>query len=111
MSKSFHNREFSFVELIVVLAIIAILVLVVVHSFSGYKERTKKEVSRVNCLQLKRIYNVYLILEYVEHSEAMFTEYLQKYGVNICPDHGYISYVDGNVWCSVHSKDDEVSYL
>jgi hypothetical protein len=60
----------------------------------------------VNTLQLERMYETHLTLETIEHSDTTFTQFLQKYGEKICPDHGDITYVDGKVECSVHYRDD-----
>lgn len=67
-------------------------------------EKTKEEVCNVNCLQLEKMYYLYLLMEEIEHSEVIFVQFLQEYEEHICPDHGNISYVDGKVKCSVHIR-------
>jgi prepilin-type N-terminal cleavage/methylation domain-containing protein len=105
--RKIHNKGFTLVELIVVIAITAILATVAAPSFVAYTERAKEQVCNTNCLQLERMYDAYLILEDIEHIDFMFVQYLQEYGKNICPDHGDISYVDGKVQCNVHTKGDD----
>jgi len=106
-NKRLNNKGFTLVEIIIVLAIIAILASVAVPSFIGCIEKAKKEVCNTNCLQLERMYETYLILEGTDHTDVVFAQYLQEYGENICPDHGDISYVDGKVQCSIHTEEDD----
>lgn len=42
----------------------------------------------------------------MNHSEAVFIQYLQEYGQDICPDDGDIIYQAGKVKWIVHSEDD-----
>lgn len=79
-----------------------------VPSFMGYIEKAKKEVCNADCLQLEIMYHVYLILENIDHSEGVFVQYMQECGEKNCPEGGVISYVDGKVQCSVHSRGDDV---
>ena len=105
------KNGFTIIEMIVVISIIAILGAIAIPSFIGYTEKAKKEVCKVNCLELERMYETYLTMEGIEHSEAVFAQYLHEYGGNICPGHGEIDYVDGKVRCSVHSKENNVPFL
>ena len=104
-NKRILNNGFSLVELIVVIAIIAILASVTVPYFICYIEMAKKEVCNANCLQVERMYETYLVMEELEHSDVIFIEYLYENGENICPDHGDITYLDGKVQCSKHDRD------
>lgn len=100
------KNGFTIIEMIVVISIIAIIGAIAIPSFIGYTEKAKKEVCKVNCLQLERMYETYLTMEELEHSEVLFTQYLHEYGKNICPGHGDINYVDGKVQCSKHDRDE-----
>lgn len=99
-----NNSGFTLVEIIVVIAIMSILFSVIVPSFIGYVERAKEQVCNANSLQLERMYNLHLMMEDTEHTEVLFTQYLQEFGQNICPDHGDISYLEGKVQCSIHPR-------
>jgi len=111
-NKIILNSGFSLVELIVVIAIIAILALLEFPYFVGYIEMAKKEVCNANCLQIEKMYETYLVMEELEHSDVIFTEYLFEYGGNICPYHGDITYVDGELQCSKHVRDNgDVPFL
>ncbi|MFE8701759.1 hypothetical protein ACFYKX_14245 [Cytobacillus sp. FJAT-54145] len=59
----------------------------------------------MNTDQLERKYETYLDLEDVEHSGSRFTQYLNDYDEEICPEEGIISYVEEQVECSLHSKE------
>jgi prepilin-type N-terminal cleavage/methylation domain-containing protein len=53
-SKSFNNKGFTLVEIIVVIAIISILALIAVPSYIGYKEKAEKQVCNTNTLQFQK---------------------------------------------------------
>ncbi|WZL73664.1 hypothetical protein QBE52_02710 [Clostridiaceae bacterium 35-E11] len=90
------------IELIVVIAIMAILGIIAIPSFKGYIERVKKKVCNTNCMELEKVYEAYLILEDIDHIEGVFNQYLQEYGDSICPNHGVITYIDEEVRCSAY---------
>ncbi len=101
-----HNEGFSLVELMVVMAILAILASIAVPIYEGYSERAAKQVCNVNCLQVERIYHIYLLMENKEHTNNVFDEFIQNYEETICPDNGDIKYVNGKVRCMLHSEDE-----
>jgi len=84
-NKTFYNKGYTLIEIIIVLAIMTVLVVIVVPVFIGYTGRARIQVCITNCLQLERMYKIYLMLENINHSDAVFTHYLQEYGQNICP--------------------------
>jgi prepilin-type N-terminal cleavage/methylation domain-containing protein len=104
--KKIHNKGFSLVETMVVMAILAILVLIAVPLYKGYVERVTQQVCNANCLQVERMYHVYLLTESKDHTDYVFDEYLQKHEKNICPANGDIKYVHGIVRCNLHSADE-----
>ncbi|ABO51551.1 hypothetical protein Dred_3049 [Desulforamulus reducens MI-1] len=108
-NKKVYDKGFTLVEIIAVIAMMTILISIAVTYLFGYVERTKKDVCNTNCLKLERMYEVHLSEGNGIHSEVAFAQYLQDYGVNICPKQGDIRYVDGKVQCSVHPtrRDDD----
>lgn len=104
--KKIHNKGFSIIETMVVMAILAILVSIAVPLYEGYVERVTQQVCLANCLQMERMYHAYLITENKEHTSYVFNEYLQKYENNLCPANGDIKYVHGTVRCDLHYKDE-----
>ncbi|MDC3423490.1 prepilin-type N-terminal cleavage/methylation domain-containing protein [Aquibacillus sp. 3ASR75-11] len=107
--KNLNSKGFTLLEIMVVLAILGILVVIVVPSVIGTKEKAEQEVCRANRVQLERWYESYLVSEGIEHTDEMFVQYLQDYGKNICPAKGEIRYVNGKVECSIHSSDGDGS--
>ena len=107
MNGKFNNKGFTLVEVIVVLAIMSIISLIAIPKYIGIKEEMRKEVCDINCSQLEKMYEMYLTMKNIEHSEEVFKEYLKEYDSKICPDDGEISYVDGKVRCSIHDDEDE----
>lgn len=73
----------------------------------GYTEKAKEEVCITNCLQLERMYDEYLSMEEIEHSNVVFSQYMQENYPAICPDDGDISYEDDRVRCSIHYMEDQ----
>lgn len=102
-----YNKGFTLIEIIVVISILALLAAVAVPAYTGYIRKAKEKVCNVNCLQIERMYETYLGTEGIEHSDIVFEEFLQEQGKIVCPEHGVITYVDGNVCCSKHSKEDK----
>lgn len=104
------NQGFSLVEIVVVIAVMAILVSLSLPYFMSYIEKTKEKVCKANCLQLERMYHTNLItIEIDLHSDTIFSGYMQEYGKNICPGNGDISYVDGRVLCSICVREEDVN--
>jgi hypothetical protein len=46
-------------------------------------------------------------MEDVEHSDVIFTTFLNGFGSEVCPVCGEVSYLDGHIDCSVHSDSGE----
>jgi prepilin-type N-terminal cleavage/methylation domain-containing protein/prepilin-type processing-associated H-X9-DG protein len=102
-----YTKGFSLVELIVVISIIAFLSTIVVPAYNGYIKKAEEEVCNANILQLKRMYNVHLDLDNIEHTDTVFEQFLQECCKSMCPDHGNIAYVDGRVRCSIHVREED----
>lgn len=100
------NRGFSLVEVMLVLTILVILLSISTVLFNGYIAKSKMQICKVNCTQISRMYEIYLLMESKEYSEESFAQYLQAYGGNICPSEGVISYNDGKISCALHFKED-----
>jgi len=69
-------------------------------------------VNTFRIFRVERAYGVYLELEGIEHTDAIFEQYLLEYHKDICPGHGVITYVEGKVKCSEHTiVEDDVPFL
>jgi prepilin-type N-terminal cleavage/methylation domain-containing protein len=105
--KRINSKGFTLVEVMVVIIVLGIVAGIAVLSVTGTIEKSRKDVCDVNVLQMKRMYETYLDLESMEHSDVVFNQYFQEYREEICPLDGDIRYVDGKVHCSVHSEQHE----
>lgn len=110
-----NKKGLALVELIVVIAILAVLTVIVVPRFKSYTEKAREQVCNTNRNELDRMYNMYLVIEDINHTEKIFEEYFRRYWEDICPKDGSISYDNGQVKCSIHFKgsedEEEVPYL
>ena len=104
-----RNKGFSFIELIVVIAIIGIMFLIFSSFYMSYIEKAKLQACNINCLQIQRNYTLYLIFGDKKDSEATFIQFVQENVQASCPSGGEISYKNGRVECSVHITDEKVS--
>jgi len=103
MPRKLNNKGFTLVEIMMVVAIMAVLVAVMIPSFASYKETLKVGVCDFKCSQAEEMYEVYLTMKDLNHTENLFTQFLVEYGEDICPDGSDVRYVDGTVQCLVHS--------
>ncbi|WP_228027520.1 type IV pilin protein [Bacillus fonticola] len=100
------NKGFTLIEVMAVLTILGILTAIAVPSLLGVIEKAERDVCRVNVLQLERLYERYLVLEGIEHTDVVFDQYLRNYGEEICSEQGDVTYVDGRVRFSDFQSDD-----
>lgn len=102
-----YAKGFTMIEIIIVISIIAILTAIAVPNYLGYVKEAKATVCRVNCVQIEKMYEMYLEIEGIEHTDVGFEEFVRDNGMDICPEHGVITYVDGMLKCSVHVGEDD----
>lgn len=103
-SKRKNPKGFTLIELIVTIAIISILLAVAFPKFAGYTKNAEKEVCKMNCRQMEKMYQIYLIEGDIEHSDEVFNQFLTGYGDDLCPGGGEMTYFEGEIRCSVHSE-------
>jgi prepilin-type N-terminal cleavage/methylation domain-containing protein len=106
-SKMIKSNGFTLIEVLAVLVILSTLAVIAVPSYVGYIENNEKEVCYANSIELEKMYNGYLYLEDVVHSDSSISQYTQEFFGEICPSGGEIKYLDGDVSCSLHSRDND----
>lgn len=101
-----YDKGFTLIELIIVIFIVGILSAIIVPGYSEYIKKAEETACDTNSSQLERMYQVHLESQNIEHTDAVFEQFLQEYDENICPDYGIITYVEGQIECSVHTGND-----
>ncbi|GGM32017.1 hypothetical protein GCM10011351_17740 [Paraliobacillus quinghaiensis] len=101
-----NEAGFTLIEVLSVLVILGVIAAIAVPSVYGIIENSKREVCYVNQAEIERMYEDYLVLEELEHSDQRFTNYLRDNHLNESNDHGEYSYIDGKVHCSIHSDNE-----
>lgn len=101
-----NSNGLTLLEVLAVLVILSILVLIAVPSIFSRIEQAKAEVCQTNRIELVRSYERNLTLEDKVHNELLFAMHVREFGERICPENGVITYVDGEVNCSVHTVND-----
>lgn len=87
--------------------------MITVSTYINNIDKGKEEVCNVNCLQLEKMYELYLNTEGLDNSDIVFQQFLNDYKFKICPSGGEISYDDGKVKCSIHDnvESEEIPFL
>jgi prepilin-type N-terminal cleavage/methylation domain-containing protein len=103
----FKEKGYTLIEVLVTKVILGILAVIAVPSVKGLVDKTRKEICLANRMQVRSYYLTYIQLEEIQDSPVVFEEYLSRYDDELGPELGVITYVDGDVLCSVHSESDE----
>lgn len=93
------NHYLSLIENIVIIIMLGIIS---IFTIPGFTTSTVEFVCRTNRGQIERYYEAHLDLNHLEHSEVMFSSFLETYDKSICPKQGEIEYIDGVVVCKIH---------
>ncbi|MFY2157807.1 type IV pilin protein [Cytobacillus firmus] len=72
-------------ELLAVIAVLGIIAAIAVLSIGGIIEKSRRDVCDANTSEVGRQYERHLHLEKVEHSEAVFGQFLMDFGEEVCP--------------------------
>jgi prepilin-type N-terminal cleavage/methylation domain-containing protein len=86
-----NQRGFTLVELLAVNVILGIIFSIAVIFLGGTKERAEEDVCAANLVELEIQYRGQLALEDVEHSDAVFTSFLNEFGSEVCKVGGAIT--------------------
>lgn len=100
-----NKKGFALVELLAVIVVISIIVTIAVPSIGRIIFKSEKEVCEANVAMIERVYEGYLDLKGLDHSNELFSQYMIDNGFD--DDYDSYNYIDGRVYCSVHSVHDE----
>ncbi len=111
-----RKAGFTLVEIIVVLAIIAVLLAITVPAIAGYIEQAKKTGCEGNRNYVMKYYDAYLEVHSLDNNETSFASYVtDTYGNDWddgCPDDGeytFIGYGDhAYIECSIHGVNEGI---
>lgn len=105
------------VELLAVIVILAVITTIAVPVVASIIENSRVKVCNLNALEIERMYEDYLSIEGVDHSDVLFAQYVEQLDSEVVSEYSY-SYTDGEVHCSIHSggnekpdEDDAVPFL
>lgn len=96
------SKRFTFIELIIVIGILAIIVVIAVSRLVGYRGLAVERVCETNRDTVATQYEVYLQVE--NQGQSCFNQFLNENFGEVCPDSGVINYQEGKVKCGIHKS-------
>ena len=96
------QKGFTLAELMAVLSILCIIVAIALPSIGRVMVRSERESCQMSVQIIERHYHSYLIIEQLDHSHGLFTEFLNQHIDQSSDKHVY-RYVDSRVQCAVHA--------
>lgn len=96
------SEGFTFIELIIVIGILAIIAIIAVPKLIGYRSLAVERVCETNRDTVATQYEVYLQVE--NQGQSSFNQFLNENFDEVCSDDGIITYEDCRVKCSIHKS-------
>ncbi|RBP58076.1 prepilin-type N-terminal cleavage/methylation domain-containing protein [Alkalibaculum bacchi] len=96
------SEGFTFIELIIVIGILAIIAIIAVPKLIGYRSLAVERVCETNRDTVARQYEVYIQTK--DQGESRFNQFLNENFDEVCSDDGIITYEDCRVKCSIHKS-------
>lgn len=103
------NKGLTLIEVLAVVTILGIIAGITVPSVASIIDKSKESVCYVNRDNLERMYKLHLVIENTQHSEVLFSKFMNEFDGEICSHDGVVSYDEGFVNCSVHPRENNVS--
>ncbi|MFE8698118.1 type II secretion system protein [Cytobacillus sp. FJAT-53684] len=101
-----NSKGLTLVELLAVITILGIVAGIATPTVQGVIAKAKEETCYVNAAQLESMYETQLVIDGVEHTEALFSQFMVGFS-GISYEDGEFQYVDGKVQCSRYPDDKE----
>lgn len=98
------NKGFTLIELVIVIAILAILTVVVAPQYFSYVEKSKTTVCQANRRIIERAYGHEIVLNGDVTLAEVLAEYSSDSKTELCPSKGVytVSEAEGQIICSLH---------
>ena len=93
------------IEYVLILSIIVTIVFTLFTISLNVKGVINSSTCEISCTVVESEYKNYLQQRGNAHSETMYSQFFQEYGSEVCPENNIVTYVNGNLRCSVHSNE------
>ncbi|MFK4998699.1 type II secretion system protein [Bacillus sp. N9] len=100
-----NKKGFTLIEVLVVTVILSIIAAIAIPIILNTIEQTKAKICVANSKELEKKYEEHLILDGREHTGPGFAQFIHRFSGEICPVGGVVSYINGTVYCDVHSHE------
>jgi prepilin-type N-terminal cleavage/methylation domain-containing protein len=101
-----HNQGLTLIELLAVIVILGIISSIAFVTYQARIQKARIEVCETNRIYLEKAYDRYLFYEHAEHSNDIFTVFLDIHEKTKCPEDGEFIYKNGRILCNKHSQID-----
>jgi len=101
--KRFNEKGFTLIEVLAVIVMIGILASIAALSVGHLINKAEADVCYVNRTEIGRLYQHYLVLDVLEHSDVLFVAFSGGFD-NTFPIGGSYRFVDGEVVCDLNSE-------